>query len=107
MSGYQAEGGSWEPRRAKITTTDVTTIVATGEARALANLRIANLTGSTPSVTVAVFDGTSRYYLRYQEAIAANGTIEITDKALNKSDSVEVSISANSVDVYATIITAT
>ena len=106
MSNFQATGGIWAPIRAKLTTSAVTTVVAAGKGTALVNLHVRNLTNSTPTVTVAIYDGTNRYYLAYVVPMTAYGVYEFTmGAALNRLEAVEVSISANSADVtgiYAT-----
>jgi len=106
MSNFQATGGIWAPIRAKLTTTDIATVVAAGKGTALVNLQVRNLTTNTPTVTVAIYDGTSRYYLAYQVPMASKGVYEFTmGAALNRLETVEVSISADSADVtgiYAT-----
>lgn len=103
MGHYMAIGGEYQSRKAKITTTDITTIVAAGEAHALVHLYVTNLTTNTPALTIAIFDGTDRYYLRYQLAMSAKERVEFEDCELDKKDSVEVTIGSDSVDVVAII----
>lgn len=106
MSNYQAIGGVWAPFKAKITGTDAVTVLAAGKGVALVNLTVANLTGNTPNLTVAIYDGTSRYYLAYQVAMTGKGRVEFTlGYPLDRTASVEVTISADSVDVYGAYIT--
>jgi hypothetical protein len=106
MSNYQASGGVWAPVKAKITTTDVATIVAAGRAVALVSLTVVNITANTPALTVAIYNGTSRYYLRYAQAMTAKERVEFTlGYPLDRVSTVEVSIGSDAVDVYGTIIT--
>lgn len=106
MSNFQATGGTFGEIRAKLTTTAVTTVLAANKATALVNLQVRNLTGSTPTVTVAIYNGTDRYYLAYTVPMTAYGVYEYTmGTKLTGRETVEVSISANSADVigiYAT-----
>lgn len=106
MSNYQASGGVWAPVKTKITTTDIATVVTAGKAVALVSLTVVNITGNTPALTVAIYDGTSRYYLRFAQAMTAKERVEFTlGYPLDKVSTVEVSIGSDAVDVYGTIIT--
>lgn len=79
----------------------VTTVVAAGSYIFIDSITVTNITTGTEALTVAIYDGTDRFYLRYALAMAAKERIELTaGYALDKQDTVEVTVAASgSVDV--------
>ena len=69
---YTVQGGSLLPKRAKLTTTNATTILAPDKSGALLLSVIAvEIAGSTPTLTLDIYDGTTAYYLQNAVAMTA------------------------------------
>lgn len=73
MSIFNFEGGATDPFYQKITdntVTDITELDGTNEPIRVALLMVGENAGSTPSLTVEVYDGTTSFYL-----VSSDGTL--------------------------------
>ncbi len=105
-STFHFPGGVSGIRKTKITTTSITTCVAAGSCRGVAYISCCEIAGSTPNLTVAIYDGTTRYYLQKAKPMTALSTVVFKEGyPLNAIDSIEVtSSSANAVDVIIGVV---
>lgn len=106
MSTYQAVGAPLSLLPVKLTGTGVVTLVAAGKGTALISLTISNITTSTTAaITVALYNGTTRWYLLYQVPVGNKGLIILdTGWPLNNNVAVEVTASvADTCDVFAVV----
>lgn len=94
MSFWQAPFALPEPERVILTTTDPTEIVAAADNKqAIAKIHVCNVTGAEATLDLEVFDGTDSYYLFKGHAIAANGTLTVTDEILQVNHSMRATAS--------------
>lgn len=100
-SAFTFPGGVSGIRKTKITGTAITTVVAAGSCQAAVYISCCEIGGNTPNLTVAIYDGTTRYYLQFTKPMTARTTVVLKEGyPLNAGDSIEVTSSvANSVDV--------
>lgn len=69
---YTAIGGALLPKRVKLTTTSATTLYDPEKSGALILSIIAvEIAGSTPTLTLDIYDGTTTYYLQNAVAMTA------------------------------------
>ena len=82
-----------------ITGNSVTTVLSLGRLGTLASITVCPTSG-TPSLSISIYDGTTRRYLRKAVAMTA-GTAFIYDtpQGLNRKDVVEVTSSASGGDM--------
>lgn len=91
--------GAIVPQNTTITANTVTTVLSLGRLATLASITVCPTTG-TPSLSVSIYDGTTRRYLRKAVAMTA-GTpfVYDTPQALNRKDAVEVTSSSATGDM--------
>lgn len=109
MTLFQAEGGHHHLIKKKVTSADgVFTVVTADAYTGLTHITVHNITTGTEALTIAIYDGTTRYYLRNAQAMAAKDRIELDlGYPLDKQDTVEVTVAASgSVDVFAAVVSA-
>lgn len=101
-------GGSHERRSVKLANTSVTTLVAAGTSTALAEVHAANISASDTTYTLAIYDGTSRFYLANTVTVPARGIHSWAGMLpLNTADTVEVTAgNADRLDINARVVNA-
>ncbi len=101
MSVFVVAGGIVTSIAVKLDSTDVTEIAGSDDfTTRVAWFQCTEITGATPDLTVELYDGTTSVYLRYQQAMTANGSVKFEDIALNKGQKLRVTAgAANQIDV--------
>jgi hypothetical protein len=102
MSAFQIPGGIPKPIAVKITGTSATDIAGSDTARSrVAWFQCAEIAGSTPDLTVEVYDGSTSFFLRKAVAMTANEIVVFANNiVLDKGQYLRVTASAaNQVDV--------
>lgn len=91
--------GALVPQNTTITTNAVTTVLSLGRLGTMASITVCPTNG-TPSLSISVYDGTTRRYLRKAVAMTAGTpyTYE-TPQGLNRKDVVEVTSSSATGDM--------
>lgn len=75
---YTVNGGALLPKRFKLDSTNVTTIYDADKSSALLLSIIAvEINGSTPTLTLDIYDGTTAYYLQNAVAMTARQRLQI------------------------------
>lgn len=99
------EGGVAGIRAKKLTSTNVTDIVAETNRCTVKKLYICEIAGGVAAVTVEVYDGTTSYYLMKSKPMTARQTLEFGDIPLEAGWKIRVTASiADNIDVVAVIV---
>lgn len=108
MTIYSNSQGKRKPIRAKLTTTNATTIFTGGSYLSyLDAINFCNITGSAATIDLWVNDGTSSYYIVKGQSIAAAGRFQITDLAadIGPGDTLRAqSDTGNAIDIVGVLI---
>jgi hypothetical protein len=101
MSVFQVVGGIFTSIAVKLAGTSPVVIAGSSDSTSrVAWFQCTEIAGSTPDLTVELYDGTTSVYLRYQQAMAANEAVKFEDIALNRGQFLRVTAgAANQIDV--------
>jgi len=101
---FTLTGGSILTKSAKLTTTDPTELYAASKRTVILSIIATEISGNTPALTLALFDGTTSYYLRSAFAMTAKQTLIFNEPfALQSGWSLQATASAaNQVDCLVT-----
>ena len=72
---FTLTGGSILTKAAKLTVTTPVTLYAATKRTVIVGIVATEINGSTPALTLALFDGTTYYYLRSASAMTAKQTL--------------------------------
>lgn len=99
------EGGVAGIRAVKLTTANVTDIVAETDRCLVKKVYVTEISGNTPNFTLEVYDGTTSFYLQYQKPMTARQTLEWDDIPLDDGMKLRATAgTANRIDVVAVIV---
>jgi hypothetical protein len=101
VSVFQVTGGIITPIAVKLSATTATSVFGSSDSPSrVAWLQCTNITADTPDLTVELYDGATSVYLRYQQAMDANGAVKFEDIALNPGQFLRVTAgAADKIDV--------
>lgn len=72
---FTLTGGSILTKAAKLTTTDATALYTADKRTTILSIICAEIAGSTPNLTIELYDGLSSYYLRNAKAMVAKEAV--------------------------------
>lgn len=102
---YTVQGGALLPKRVNLTTTSATTLLENAQSSSLLVSIIAvEIAGSTPTLTLDIYDGTNTYYIQNAVAMTAKQRLQIDVlMPLKVGDQLRATASAaNQIDIHVT-----
>jgi hypothetical protein len=104
MSNVTYEGGVAGLRAVKLTTTNVTDIVAEGRKCTVKKVYVTEISGNMPNFSLEAYDGANSYYLMNTKPMTARQTLVWGDIPLPKGWKLRATAgTANRIDVVAVI----